>query len=135
MIRITLFLGISLIIFMSCKGEKSVPQQNQDQQDMTIIRVKKGESFTIPLESSYGNGYQWELEMPVNGKMIQLDSSSVTQSQKSTDSKPMEEGNQAFENFHFSVKKKGETTLHFQQVRVWEKKKPLNRRKFQIIAQ
>ena len=133
MIRITLFLGISLMIFMSCKGEKNIVQQ--DQQDLPTIHVKKGESFTIPLESSYGNGYQWELEIPLDSKMIHLDSSTVTQVEKTSSSQPMEEGAKAFENFHFSVHKKGETTLHFQQVRVWDKKKPLNRRKFQIIAQ
>lgn len=133
MIRITLFIGLTLMIFLSCKGKQHILENNQ--QDITIIQVEKGEHFMIPLKSSYGNGYQWELEIPLDSKMIQLDSTNVSQPKTDSTLEPNDQSSESWENFYFSVKKKGKTIIHFHQVRVWDKKKPLNRQKFQIIAQ
>lgn len=115
-----LIIGITGLLFHSCKASKDVIFTVEHKLDS--ILTKKGKSFIIKIESSYGNGYQWLLDKSFDSNFVRLDSTSVFRSSNALN----DESSMVWINFHFYAKEQGTILLKFNQARVWEKENPID---------
>ncbi len=89
------------------------------------IKTKKGDTFSISLESNPTTGYSWQPQFDSN--YVQLVNSDYTPSQ------PHLIGGGGKETFEFLALQSGQTEITFSYMRPWESKPPLETRVFKII--
>ncbi len=89
------------------------------------IKTKKGDAFSIYLESNPTTGYSWQSQF--DSSYVQLIDSSYTPSQ------PNLIGGGGKEAFEFLALQSGETEITFSYMRPWESQPPLETRVFKII--
>lgn len=131
--KLQLSICFLVFCFLSCKAQQ--PQIMTFEKNIDTIRIQKEAAFVIQLESSYGNGYEWQLREPLNVDLLQLDSTSVTRPKDYTPKTDMEENEKIWERFHFRAVEKGTMMLHFDQVRAWQKSSVQDSTMFRIIVE
>ena len=91
------------------------------------IKVDKGGTFSVSLESNPTTGYSWQVDFDSN--YVQLtDTRYVT-------SNPVLVGSSGNETFEFLAVNSGQTEIKFSYMRPWESKPPLDTRVFKIIIE
>lgn len=78
------------------------------------IKVEKGSSFTIVLDSNPTTGYQWQFTQAVDEKVITLTKTEYVKAD------PSVIGSGGQEKWTFKAEEIGETTISLQYVRPWE---------------
>lgn len=89
------------------------------------IKTKKGDTFSVSLESNPTTGYSWQPQFDSN--YVQLVNSGYIPSQ------PNLIGGSGKETFDFLALESGTTEITFSYMRPWESQPPLETRVFKII--
>ena len=83
-----------------------------------VINARAGEKITITLESNPTTGYSWQLQHPLDEKIIRLEGS------KYVGPRSDRVGAGGEEKWTFLAIKKGSTKITLKYVRPWEKDEP-----------
>ena len=97
----------------------------------STIRLKAGEQYTLVLKGRFTAGYQWTFSAEPED-IVSVDKK--VKPQKEPGDKRA--GSSANELFILTAIRKGEATVHFRQLRIWEAgSKPLEEQKITVIVE
>ena len=102
-------------------------EEKTDGVEVQIIETKKGDEFSVVLETNPTTGYQWEIDF--DSDYIQL----VDREYLPTAPELIGSGGQ--ETFNFLALKSGETEMIFSYLRIWENEPPIEEKIYNIIIE
>jgi len=122
---IVIAIGVLLILATAVLGfwyYKTMPEPPSPQSSALLpklrkntLNVKKGESFTIALDSNPTTGYEWETNY--DSSRIRFDNKEYKPDFREI------VGSGGKETFHFTALESGRTSINFNYIRPWEKDK------------
>lgn len=115
-LTIAICLTIALTIVLAAVSFAAAPQE--EKAPSRVIKLKAGEEFTVVLGSNKTTGFEWQLAMPLDEKVVRLVSSEYTP----VESKLIGSGGK--EVWTFKTVGAGKADILFKYVRPWEKDTP-----------
>jgi len=119
----------ALFIFVGC--DSGVPMRIDAEDNGNTITLKSGQTLVLTLESNPSTGYSWELG-EFDEAVLELTSSIYLPNEQSSG----KVGGGGEETWYFEAQSSGDTTLHLEYARSWEKgAEPAKTLTVQIVVQ
>jgi inhibitor of cysteine peptidase len=91
------------------------------------IKASPGQAFKIVLDANHTTGYEWQISIPLDTKIVQFDGTDY----KAEDTGRVGSGGK--EVWTFKAAGKGKTRIFFEYIRPWEEgKKPVDTKTFKV---